>query len=356
MNKVYKVEITPKTISVTFLTIFCVWLIITLRDLVLLLFISFSIAAMLSPLIDYLHTKKIPRNVSIIFIYIIFLAIITSLILLLYKPLIIQLQDFIKNFPEIFINVIDAIIERVPIIEERFNWDEILKSIKDSFWQSSNITDFSSQLVSGIGKAFGIVGSTFNGLVSFLTTIMLSIYFIHFKEDSKQKFLKIIPKKHQKRILKFINTIEKQLGTWLRAQIILMLIIGILSFIGFEIIGSNFSIPMGIISGILEAVPGIGPLISWILALIVTIGSGLPAWNIIFIAIWFILIQQIENYFIVPKLMEKIVGINPVVTLIAILGANKILGVWGALVAAPVIAILQISIKYYLDFKKGKSS
>lgn len=352
MKKVYKVEITPKTIILTLTILFSVWLLITLHDLVLLIFIAFSIAAMLSPLIDYLNTKRIPKNVSIIGIYFLSLASFFLLILLIYKPLILQLQDFIRNFPDIFINVINSIVDKIPVIKEQFNWDEILRNIKDSFWEKQPIADISSQLISGIGKAFGIVGSTFSGLVNLLTTIMLSMYFIQFKETSKVKLLKLVPVKHHKRIIKFINIIEKQLGTWLRAQILLMLIIGILSFIGFEIVGSNFSIPMGIIAGLLESVPGIGPIITWILAMIVATGSNMPAWKVIFITIWFILIQQLENYFIVPKIMEKIVGINPVLTLIAMLGATRILGVWGALLAVPLVAIIQIALRYYIEYKK----
>lgn len=352
MEKIYKVEITPKTIILILTILFSVWLLITLHGLVLLIFIAFSIAATLSPLIEYLNKKSIPKNVSIIGIYFLFLACFILLILLIYKPLILQLQDFIRNFPDIFVNVINSVIDKIPIIKEQFNWDEIFKNIKDSFWEKQQIANISSQLISGIGKAFGIVGSTFNGLVNLLTTIMLSMYFIQFKEDSKEKLLKLVPVKHHKRIIKFMNTIEKQLGTWLRAQIILMLIIGTLSFIGFEIVGSNFSIPMGIIAGLLESVPGIGPIITWILAMIVVIGSNMPTWKIVFITIWFILIQQLENYFIVPKIMEKIVGINPILTLIAILGATRILGIWGALLAVPLVAIIQISLRYYLEYKK----
>jgi predicted PurR-regulated permease PerM len=131
-----------------------------------------------------------------------------------------------------------------------------------------------------------------------------------------------------------------------------MAIIGILGWLGLEIIGVEFSAPMGVIGGLLETIPNIGPMITWFLAVIIGIGSNLPTWKVVFIAIWFILIQQVENYIIIPKLMEKFVGTNPLLTILAVLGASRIFGVWGALLAVPAVAITQISLREYLKYKK----
>ncbi|MBN2015553.1 AI-2E family transporter [Candidatus Dojkabacteria bacterium] len=355
MNKVYKVEITPKTIISVFVLIGFVWLIAKLYSVIFLIFIAFAVSAMLSPIIEFLNTKKIPRSVSITLIYLLFFGFLLFLVLVSYKPIVTQLEAFTKALPDIFVNVVNTIVERVPFIRDRFNWDSILDNLKGSFWQNIEISNVSSYLFSGLGKALGLVGSFFSILINFLTVIVLSVYFIQFKEGSKQKVSKLLPEKYRGQIIKFIDKIENQLGAWLRAQLLLMLIVGVLAWIGLEIIGMEFSIPLGIIAALLEIIPNIGPMITWLLAITVATGSDLPAWQTIFIAIWFILIQQIENYLVVPKLMQKFVGLNPAITIIAVLGASKIFNIWGALLAVPTVAIIQITIRYYLQFRREQN-
>lgn len=345
--KTYKVEITPKTTLISITILLGIWLLIQLRSLVLLVFIAYSIAAMISPLIEALNKKKIPKSVSILVIYFLFLGTIIAIIALMYKPFATQMQDFITVIPDLVGNALNKLVERVPALDGKFDWDQVV----DGF----TITDgsgISSGILSGFGTAFGIVGSFFSGLVNVLSTIVLSIYFIHFRESSKQTILRFLPKKHHKSTYGFINKVETQLGRWLRAQLFLMFFIGFLSWLGLEIIDIKFALPMGIIGGLLEAIPNVGPTISLVLALMIGIGSGAATWKLIFIIVWFIAIQQLENYVIVPKLMQKFVGTNPVLTLIAILGGSKLLGLWGALLAVPTVAIIQISLQYYLDRKK----
>jgi len=354
MEKVYKVEIKPKTIVITFLLIALAWICIKLYSVFILTFLAFGIAATLCPVVDYLYSKKIPKNVSITIIYTVFFIFIALLLILIYKPLLFQLEAFVNALPNIIENTGNLLIQKFPILKDKFNFEDIFDSAKNSFVENFQIANFSSYLFSGIGKAFGVVGSFVTIIIDIIYIVVLSIYFIQAKEYSKQKFSLLLPSNHKKRIISFINRIEQQLGAWLRAQFFLMLEIGVASFIGFEIIGSNFSIPIGIIAAILTIIPGIGPFITWVLAIIVTIGSNMPEWKIIFITIWFILIQQVENFFIYPKIMEKVVGLNPMLVIITLFAASKILNFWGALLTVPIVVIIQLSIQYYLEYRKEK--
>lgn len=352
MNGIQKIEISPKTILFTISVILIIWLLIQLKELVILVFVAFSISAMVSPIVDYLHEKNFPKPLSIFLIYVLFFTGLGILIFLMYKPFASQLEDFLAVLPGLFVNIVNEIGNRFPAIKEQLNWDEVVNNIENSFWEGTQVSDIPGQVFTGVGKAFGIVGSFFNVLINIISTIVLSVYFIHIKEPSKQRVLQVIPKKYKKRVFDYINTVEHQLGAWLRAQLFLMFLIGSLSWIGLEIVGLKFALPMGVISGFLEVIPNVGPTISLILALVIGIGSGAAVWKIIFIAIWFIAIQQFENYVIVPQLIRKVVGISPVLTLIALLGASKIFGLWGTLLAVPAVAILQISFRFYLKYKK----
>lgn len=341
-RKLYTIEISTKTILTVFLIVGFIWLLVKLYGLILLLFVAFSIAAMVSPVIDYLQKRRVPRTLSIVIIYLLFVSGLITMVVLTYNPLMTQIQGFIRELPDILSNVIESIIETFPPLEDALDWESLLENL-----QEIQVSDFSDQLLSGLNTIFGFVGSFFGILFNIVSTLILSIYFIQFKEQSKKKVIKYLPKKHRELITELVNKIEEQLGSWMRAQVFLMVLIGFLAWLGLKIINVEFALPLGILAGLFEAVPNVGPTVTWIVALFVGFGSQLPAWKIIFIAIWFILIQQFENYLIVPKTMEKAVGTNPIVTIIAILIGSKILGLWGALLAVPTVAILEISLEYY---------
>lgn len=356
MDRIFKVEITPKTIFTILFILALIYLAVILKSVLFIVFLAFSISAMISPIVNFLYKRNVPKNVAITLIYFLFFSSLILLVLAIYKPFMHQLENFIKAFPQIFVNVLTKIIDRIPMIRDNFNWDEILSNVEGSFWENIEISNLSEYLLSGIGTAFGLVGSFFGILINFLSTILLSYYFIQFRDGSKEKLTRFIPPQYQKRAISFIQKVEDQLGAWLRAQILLMLIIGILSWFGLEIIGMDFSIPLGIIAGFLEAIPSIGPFITFIVALIVGIGSQVAAWKIVFIMAWFLLIQQLENMIIVPKLMEKVVGTNPLLIIIALLSAAKVFGPWGTLLAVPIVAILQISISSYLEHREEENN
>lgn len=349
MEKSIKVEIKPKTILLIVGLIIGIWMFTKLLSVVFLVFIAFSISALLSPVIDYLHSKRIPKNISMIVIYVLFFTALTFFIILIFDPMVQQFKGFGDKLPELITISITGIVERFPWLQERFNWDVILDDLQNSFLHSSGVTDFITNIPKHI---FSIIGSFFTVIVSIFTVIVLSILFIQRKEFSKQKFIKLLPKNKREKFLELFKNIEGQVAAWLRGQIILMLIIGVLSWLGPVIIGVEFSIPLGIIGGILEVIPSIGPLITFLLALIVTAGAGAPLWKVIFMAVWFILIQQFENSVIVPKIMHKVVGLDPLITLITLLAMTQLLGAMGAIIAIPLVAIVQITIKYFLNQKK----
>lgn len=353
MNKKFSIEITPKSILLTIAILFALWLLITLRGVVLLIFIAFSLSSMISPIVDYLSSKKIPKTLTIFFIYLCMLSILILLVVLSYKPIVTQLEGFIGALPEFLTTFLETTVDKIPILKRNIDLEQVSSELETNFWSNFEVSNISDYLVSGVGKAFGLVGSVFLGAVNIVTVIFLSAYFTNTTDSSKQKLIKLIPKRHRQRLLNFFSKVEEQLGSWLRAQLLLMLIIGILGWLGFEIAGMKFSIPMGIIAGLLEIIPNIGPTITWFLAIIVGYGSGVATWKIIFIAIWFIAIQQFENYLIVPKLMQKAVGSNPAITIIAIISLShpKIFGPIGALIAVPLVAVAEITLRHYLKFR-----
>jgi len=174
--------------------------------------------------------------------------------------------------------------------------------------------------------------SLFSNILSIFIFFVITFYLL-LERKNFDSYLKNIFGQKSVKAIAIVNQLEKRLGMWVSAQLMLMLIIGILSYIGYVIIGVNFALPLAIIAGILELVPNIGPTIASILAgifgLTISPITGLLA------VIWGIIVQQLENNFIVPKIMKEAIGINPLITILLIASGARLGGVVGAIIALP---------------------
>jgi predicted PurR-regulated permease PerM len=200
--------------------------------------------------------------------------------------------------------------------------------------------------LNSIGKnAISVTGQIFSGFFSTFTVIVISFYLMLQREMLKKNFIELLDKKHQGNTLRTLSQIENKIGLWLRGQFVLCFSIGFFTWIGLTIIGLPFALPLGLMAGILEIVPTVGPIVSAIPAIIValTISPGLALTVIIF----YIMLQMLENHILVPKIMEKAVGLNPIIIIIGVLIGGKFLGILGALLAVPFIAMVLIIIKSF---------
>jgi predicted PurR-regulated permease PerM len=147
------------------------------------------------------------------------------------------------------------------------------------------------------------------------------------------------------------HKIEMKLGAWVRGEIILMLIVGLTTYIGLTILGVEYALPLAVIAGVLELVPTIGPIISSIPAILIALVQG-PVLAIAVLAMY-ILIQQAENNFLVPKVMEKAVGVLPLITIASLLIGGTLFGVIGAVIAVPAVVILHVLFEEYVESRKA---
>lgn len=299
------------------------WLAIELSGILIIVFISYIIMAALSPFSNFFIKKRIPRIFSVIIPYTITIVILVSLIFPLVPFFISQIQLLFSNFPK----YIDE-------IAKTFNFRIDASSIKNFF--ESDINTLSR-------NALSVTTTIFSGFFSTLTVFVISFYLMLQREMLRKQFLAIWPKKLQDHVLKTMVQIEDKIGWWLRGQLILSFSIGFCVWLGLTFLGIPFALPLGLMAGLLEIVPTIGPIIAAIPAVIValTISPGLA----ISVVIFYILLQALENHILVPKIMQKAVGLNPIVIIIGVLIGSKFLGILGALLAVPFIALTFILIK-----------
>lgn len=306
------------------------WLAIQLSGILIIIFISYIIMAALSPFSDFLVRKHFPKIFSVIIPYAITIVILVSLIFPLFPFFISQIQLLFSNLPK-YINDVARI----------FNLHVDASGIRNFF--ESDINTLSK-------NALSVTGTIFSGFFSIFTVLVISFYLMLQRETLKKQFIAIWPKKHQDHVLKTMVQIEDKIGWWLRGQLVLSFSIGFCVWLGLTFLGIPFALPLGLMAGLLEIVPTIGPIVSAIPAAIValTISPGLALSVIIF----YIILQMLENHILIPKIMQKAVGLNPIVIIIGVLIGSKFLGILGALLAVPFIAMTFIIIK---SFKPSSS-
>jgi predicted PurR-regulated permease PerM len=318
-----KIEISHKTIIFAVLFLLSLWLIFFLRDLILELFVALLLMTILEPLVNLLAKVKIPRAVSVLLSYVVFFGLFGGIIALIVPALVDQTTSFVNALPFYFSNLGLSSYISGDIAKELLN-----------------------KLSSLPGEAFKFTVSIFSNVVSVLTVLVFTFYMLQSKDSLRDQLGFLFGEEKEEEISEVVNNLESRLGAWARGQFTLMFIVGLTTYIGLSLIGIPFALPLAILAGFLEIVPFLGPIVAAIPSIIIGFGIS-PIMGVLAAGVA-ILIQQLENYVLVPKVMQKSIGVSPLVTLISLAIGTKLAGVVGAIISIPVVITLQILTKKYL--------
>ncbi len=316
-----KIEISHKT--VIFITAFVIglWLLVQLTGIIIMLVLSFILLSALLKPVQWLTSKNIPRIISILLIYIIIIFLIAVVVGIIMPPLISQTTEFVNKLPQIISSTDNYIIfHRIPV--------ENLSTI-----MAKQINQFSGDLVT-------ITSKVVSSVVLIVTMFVLTFYLLLDWKNLIKVISSPFSGAEEKRITNIISKVEDGLGRWVRGQLLLSLIVGILTFIGLTIIGIPYALPLALIAGILEVLPIVGPIIAAIPAILV--GLTISPLMALAAAATFLIVQQLENHLIVPVVMSRVVGVRPPVIIISLLIGAKLAGITGAFLAIPIIVVIKI--------------
>ena len=315
MKENYKIEISSRTIIFTVLFLLLLKFLWMIQDVIFSLFIAFIIMSALKPYVTFLEKNKIPRFIAAFFVYAVFLTFFFSILFLVLPPLIIESTLLFRTLP--------SILERfAPNTMALLNLDSVFQYLP-------NIAD----------QFFNIVTGIFSNTVFFISTLFFSFYFLLEENVIRKIVSRFFSEEKSKTALTVFDKAEKRLNSWFWGEITLMTLVGLLTFIGLNLIGIRYALALAVLAGLLEAIPNLGPTISSIPAILLGFAVS-PVMGVTALALYFI-IQQLENNLIVPVVMKKAVGLNPIITLIALLIGGKIGGVLGVLLAIPITVFLE---------------
>lgn len=327
------------------LVAFLVYALFQISQLILVLLTAIVIASAIEPITLWALKQGLPRVPAVILTYLIGAASFLLFFYFLLLPLIDEVSAFIKT-----LTVYSNAIVNDSILSGMFTSQHVFGGLDTSNFignVSSYLNSFSSFLSQGIFSTASIV---FGGVVSFVLIIVLSFY-LAVQEDGIAKFLGIIvPLKHEKYVVGLWKRSQKKIGYWMQGQLWLGLLVGILVYIALTIVGVPNALLFAVLAGILELIPLFGPIIAAIPAVFATYGAlGMtPALVVVGI---YIIIQQLENHVIYPMVVKKVVGVPPMVSIIALFIGGNLAGFLGVLIAVPIAAVV---IELLSDLEQSK--
>ena len=300
-----------------------------LRDIIFILLFAVIIASGVTPFANWLDEKKIPRILGVLMLYL-SIFILALFLLSLVVPFVTgELNQLIKDLPQ-FINQVSVSLEKAQESSGRY---------VDLFSEIQNLLDrFAGYLQASSQSAFNFVVSIFGGLFSFLAVIVLSFYLSVMRGGIENFIRSVVPSKYEGEVIRVWRRSENKVGRWLQGQLLLALIVGVAVYVTLSLLGVRFALLLGIITMVLELVPTVGPVLSAIPGVILAFSQSptLGLW----VLIAYVVIQQLENHILVPIVLGKTTGLNPVVVIVALLIGVKLAGVIGMVLAVPVAAVL----------------
>jgi predicted PurR-regulated permease PerM len=323
MEQKMKIDISAWTIIKVLLIILAAYLLYVVIDVVALLFIVLILVATFSPIIK-IWQKYFGRFFAIILLFLLLILIIAGAMYMIVPPLVNEIAQLATSIPTY-------------ISETNFN------SLRQYTPEIRNgLQSLSSNLGSITTNFISITAGVFGAVFSLLMVIVLSFYLLIDEASIKKQISAFFSDKSREDAISVINKIAAKVGAWFRGQMLLGLVIFTIDFIGLSLLNVPYALVLALLAGILEIVPTVGPLISGTIAALFAL--TISPWKALFVVIYYLAVQLLENNFLVPKIMQKAVGISPFVIIIAVIVGAKLLGMVGAILAIPISASLSVVI------------
>lgn len=344
MDKETRISITPGSVATTLLVIagaYALWL---LRDLVLLVLTAIIIASAIEPGIVFFIRRRIPRFFSALLVYVLVVGSVFSLIYFFFPPIITDAANFLSNAPQ----YLDTLNVSTPLSNIANATNFIGGNGTQSFVQTllSLRTIFSSSS----GGVLQLLITFFGGIFSLVLVIVLSFYFA-LQDTGVDDFLRMVmPVKYEDYSVDLWKRAQKKIGLWMQGQILLSVIVGVLVYLGLLIIGIPYALLLAVFTAVAEIIPIFGSLIAGAAAAVVGFSEGGIALAAI-VAGLYVVVNQFESNLIYPLIVKKIVGVPPLLVIVALIAGFTLAGFLGALLSVPVAAVL---LEFISDFDKRK--
>jgi predicted PurR-regulated permease PerM len=320
-----------------------------IRHVFVYLTFSVLLAYLIATPVDFLQNRvKLPRTASVILAMFGIFIVLIGMGFIVIPPIADEFNLLIRNMPDLLGKLEIYLNERLAQVgtgDRVFTVQTWLDQVFDNL--KSNLPDIAGSVFT---TGFGFVSTVTGALFGSVIVPVMSYYLVKDSARIRRCFELIIPGRNRAMFSNAIESINTSLGGYIRGQILLCLIIGIISTLGLLILGVKYAFVLGLLAGITELIPMAGPILGCIPAIVIAFTMNpILALKVL---ILYMLIQAAENYFLVPRVMGRSMNMHPLTVIIAMMIGARMMGVAGMFLALPIAAIVKIIMNLYLESRK----
>lgn len=328
---------TVTVIALVALAWLVVWILSQIVEILLLLLVSAILAAGFAPVVGWMMRWRLPggvrfsRGVAISLLYLGIFGAFVLIVSIIVTPALNESSRFIQQLPQ-FLRTVKL---WVLGLQSQWPWLPDITGI---------IGDLPRQLTSQLSQlgpqAAGIAFRFLGAVGAVISVLVFTFYMLLDSAKIKRGFVGLFPPGERARVTLVIDRIGAKFGGWLRAQLVLSLSVAVPVAIGLSLLRIPYPLLLAIIAGIGEMIPMVGPTLGAAVAILVALSQ--QTWQLVGVIIFYVIILNVEPHILVPRIMAQVVGMSPILTLVALLTGIKLLGILGGLLAVPVAAALQV--------------
>src|SRR3989338_5444348 len=345
MDKEIRISITAGTVVTVLVVLLGAYVTWLLRDLVLLVLTAIIIASAIEPGVAFFIRWRLPRFAAALLVYMLVFGAVFSILFFFLPPIIADAANFLSAMPR----YLDTINITAPL-SNITNTVSVVSSQSQAQSYIQTLLSLQSLFTSSSGSVLQLVITFFGGIFSLVLVIVLSFYFA-LQDTGVDDFLRIVmPVRYEEYSVDLWKRARKKIGLWMQGQILLSVIVAILVYLGLLIIGIPYALLLSVFTAMAEIIPIFGSLIAGAVAVIVGYSDGGVAIAAI-VAGLYIVVNQFESNLIYPLIVKKIVGIPPLLVIVALIAGYTLAGFLGVLLSVPVAAVV---LEFITDFDKHK--
>lgn len=341
-----------KATLIVFLMVGLVYFLIEIRQILIVFFVSFLFSAALVPAVDYFESKRIPRGLGVLIVYLVifvFLGLIFSTLVPLAAS---QISDLASKVGDIVKSITSTdsssfISQKLTPYLDKFSEGIDVNTVVDQV--QSTLQLLASQLLTLGGNVWAAIKVISNGLMNMLLVMVLTFIMTVNRKSINEFIPTLFPSRHATYIAEKLMAVQRKIGFWVRGQLLLSTIVAFVVFIALTIIGFKYATTLALIAFFTELIPVFGPLLALVVAIPIALNQSV--WMLLWVGIFFLIFNWIESNILVPLVMRSAVDMSPLIILFAMFVGAHYLGIVGLILAVPVAAALSIFVSDYLHTK-----
>lgn len=335
------------TIVKTVLVLIAFYAAYLLREILLVLLASIVVASAAEPAALWFIRRRIPRTIAVLLVYAGAAGVFGGIFYLLFPPIVSDVRQFFASIPS-YVELLDAWNPWRDVFTYQSIFGNIIPTGGAEAWKVFG--DASGGIATGGNAIVRTVGGIFGGVFNFILVLVISFY-LAVQERGIENFLKVIvPERHEKYVIDLWTRSQAKIGLWMQGQLLLGVLVGILVFLGLTILDVPHAFTFALLAAIFELIPVFGPILAAIPAVIIAFaqsaGLGLTTLGL------YMIIQQFENHLIYPVVVRKVVGVPPILVIIALLVGAELAGFIGIILSVPLAAALM---EFVSDIERKKA-